>query len=112
MKDNATLCFLAGGAVGAIAALSALQYLRHGDWNAAARRYDSVEDKALRAPQISSPTAGPSTFLDDEILREQFTRNVQFFGQEGQLKVASAFVVVIGLGVSMQRQWPKGSKQL
>jgi len=36
--------------------------------------------------------------LRDEILREQFTRNVQFFGEEGQEKVRDAFVVVVGLG--------------
>ena len=39
------------------------------------------------------------SMLEDEILTEQFTRNVQFFGKQGQLKVAKAFVVVIGLGV-------------
>lgn len=36
--------------------------------------------------------------LDDEILSEQFTRNVQFFGKEGQQKVSEAYVVVVGLG--------------
>lgn len=38
-------------------------------------------------------------FEEDEILKEQFTRNVQFFGQDGQSKVTQSFVVVIGLGV-------------
>ena len=38
-------------------------------------------------------------FEVDEILEEQFTPNVQFFGVEGQSKVARSFVVVIGLGV-------------
>lgn len=38
--------------------------------------------------------------LDDEILSEQFTRNVQFFGSHGQQQIHSAFVVVVGLGVS------------
>ena len=37
--------------------------------------------------------------LEDEILAEQFTRNVQFFGQEGQRAIHRAFVVVVGLGV-------------
>lgn len=42
-----------------------------------------------------------SDFVSDEVLSEQFTRNVQFFGQDGQLKIANAFVVVVGLGVSI-----------
>ena len=37
--------------------------------------------------------------LTDEILREQFTRNVQFFGEAGQEAVRDAFVVVVGLVV-------------
>jgi hypothetical protein len=37
--------------------------------------------------------------LDDEILGEHFTRNVQFFGREGQEKIMGAFVIVVGLGV-------------
>ena len=36
--------------------------------------------------------------MSDEILREQFTRNVQFFGERGQSAVRDAFVVVVGLG--------------
>ncbi|GLI59189.1 hypothetical protein VaNZ11_001023 [Volvox africanus] len=36
--------------------------------------------------------------LNDEILAEQLTRNVQFFGEEGQLAIAKSFVVVVGLG--------------
>jgi len=37
-------------------------------------------------------------YLHDEIVNEQFTRNIQFFGEEGQLKVHRSFVVVVGLG--------------
>ena len=51
---------------------------------------------------VASNNADPPTmarFEEDEILQEQFTRNVQFFGQGGQSKVAGSFVVVIGLGV-------------
>ena len=39
--------------------------------------------------------------FEDEILSEQFTRNVQFFGSKGQQQVHDAFVVVVGLGVSI-----------
>lgn len=38
---------------------------------------------------------------DDEVIAEQLTRNVQFFGEESQQKIADAFVVVVGLGVSL-----------
>ncbi|XP_020517831.1 tRNA threonylcarbamoyladenosine dehydratase isoform X3 [Amborella trichopoda] len=36
--------------------------------------------------------------LKDEIVSEQLTRNIQFFGLESQQKVTESFVVVIGLG--------------
>ena len=41
----------------------------------------------------------PDFSLADDILAEHFTRNVQFFGREGQEKIMQSFVVVIGLGV-------------
>ena len=36
--------------------------------------------------------------MRDEILAEQFTRNVQFFGKDAQARIAGSFVVVVGLG--------------
>ncbi|XP_062006475.1 tRNA threonylcarbamoyladenosine dehydratase 2 isoform X2 [Rosa rugosa] len=36
--------------------------------------------------------------LNDEIVCEQLTRNIQFFGLEPQQKVTASYVVVIGLG--------------
>lgn len=36
--------------------------------------------------------------LKDEIVSEQLTRNIQFFGFESQQKVSASYVVVIGLG--------------
>jgi hypothetical protein len=39
-------------------------------------------------------------FHEDDVLREQLTRNVQFFGLEGQQRVSDAYVIVVGLGVS------------
>ena len=44
-----------------------------------------------------------SRFDEDEILEEQLTRNVQFFGLDGQRRIGGAFVVVVGLGVSCSR---------
>ncbi|CAA6664767.1 unnamed protein product [Spirodela intermedia] len=37
-------------------------------------------------------------FLSDEIISEQLTRNIQFFGIESQRKVIKSYVVIIGLG--------------
>jgi hypothetical protein len=42
-------------------------------------------------------------FAHDEVLLEQLTRNVQFFGMEAQQSIADSFVVVVGLGVGMTR---------
>ncbi|KAJ3699370.1 hypothetical protein LUZ61_003075 [Rhynchospora tenuis] len=39
-----------------------------------------------------------SDMLADEIVSEQLTRNIQFFGLESQRKVTQSFVVIIGLG--------------
>lgn len=39
-----------------------------------------------------------SNILKDEIISEQLTRNIQFFGIKSQQKVSESFVVVIGLG--------------
>ncbi|WOL20135.1 tRNA threonylcarbamoyladenosine dehydratase 2 [Canna indica] len=36
--------------------------------------------------------------LEDEVVSEQLTRNIQFFGIEFQRKVSGSYVVVIGLG--------------
>ncbi|XP_024039835.1 tRNA threonylcarbamoyladenosine dehydratase isoform X3 [Citrus clementina] len=36
--------------------------------------------------------------LKDEVVSEQLTRNIQFFGVESQQKVSGSYVVVIGLG--------------
>jgi hypothetical protein len=53
------------------------------------------------APPLRSAGCGLS--LDDEITGEQLTRNVQFFGRDGQERVCGAFVVVVGLGVRSAR---------
>ncbi|KAL2935453.1 tRNA threonylcarbamoyladenosine dehydratase [Bienertia sinuspersici] len=41
---------------------------------------------------------GALDLLRDEIVSEQLTRNIQFFGLDSQRKVSESFVVVIGLG--------------
>ncbi len=86
-----SVCLMAGALAGAGAVYVAL------GWRRAA---------IATAPQPQSiGTAEKSTvkvkdFLKDEVLSEQLTRNVQFFGEEGQQAIANSFVVVVGLGVS------------
>ena len=46
-------------------------------------------------------SAGLDSALDDDILKEHFTRNIQFYGPEGQLRIFQSFVAVIGLGVGV-----------
>ncbi|CAA0814553.1 NAD(P)-binding Rossmann-fold superfamily protein [Striga hermonthica] len=46
---------------------------------------------------VNHGLAGPDLLID-EIVSEQLTRNIQFFGLENQKKVVSSYVVVIGLG--------------
>lgn len=55
------------------------------------------------APSAATKPAGPKVtvsehLLEDDILREHFTRNMQFFGEEAQVKISKSFVVVVGLG--------------
>lgn len=95
MRDSPWLLLAAGGVAGALAACAALRVLRSRVHDVGLRQHDWQVASTLQ-PQTA---AGLDKFLQDEVLAEQFTRNVQFFGKEGQLKVAKAFVVVIGLGV-------------
>ncbi|CAN1288504.1 tRNA threonylcarbamoyladenosine dehydratase [Linum perenne] len=53
------------------------------------------EDSVKRS---SSDRCQSSDLLKDDIVSEQLTRNIQFFGFESQEKVTSSYVVVIGLG--------------
>lgn len=58
---------------------------------------ETTYDTLSSLPKLSN-NLPVEDFLRDEIVNEQFTRNVQFFGDAGQLKVHRAFVVVVGLG--------------
>lgn len=103
MRDTSSFHFLAGAAVGAAIALGALQCGYRREWNASRRQYGAAiqERQGSPASSVQGSSRGMSDFVSDEVLSEQFTRNVQFFGQGGQLKIANAFVVVVGLGVSI-----------
>lgn len=63
----------------------------------------SSQRKGLQRPQLitqgsSTDGTGEEQEGGDEILEEHFTRNIQFFGEKDQQRVASAFVIVVGLG--------------
>nr|GMC93279.1 tRNA threonylcarbamoyladenosine dehydratase [Ipomoea batatas]GME19053.1 tRNA threonylcarbamoyladenosine dehydratase [Ipomoea batatas] len=45
-----------------------------------------------------NPTMINPDLLSDEVVCEQLTRNIQFFGLDAQQKVTASYVVVIGLG--------------
>ncbi|CAM8976026.1 unnamed protein product [Rhodiola kirilowii] len=96
-----TLVLLSGGALlGSISSILILRILGkrvvkesktpqtnlHGDVKL------SISEKKLNCKDESS------NLLEDEIVSEHLTRNIQFFGLESQRKVTSSYVVVIGLG--------------
>ena len=102
MTQNSLFLLCLGGAAGAAAACAALHLMQRRQWNARSRQYDQASHAQVSSVKpVVTPNSGTGlqNFHEDEILAEQFTRNVQFFGQQGQIKVANAFVVVIGLGV-------------
>ncbi|KAK1439306.1 hypothetical protein QVD17_05122 [Tagetes erecta] len=56
----------------------------------------AVEDNSyVKEKMYDEDTAG---LLKDDIVSEQLTRNIQFFGFDAQQKVTASYVVVIGLG--------------
>ncbi|KAK4743010.1 hypothetical protein SAY87_001011 [Trapa incisa] len=57
-----------------------------------------ITSKSLKSAASEDGQRVDIDLLADEIVSEQLTRNIQFFGIESQRKVTSAYVVVIGLG--------------
>lgn len=49
-------------------------------------------------PRIDNHHVASIDLLNDDVVSEQLTRNIQFFGLESQQKVTQSYVVVIGLG--------------
>ena len=58
----------------------------------------SSANKPYEAQGVAGLTIAADA-LQDDILREQFTRNIQFFGEGPQTQVFRSFVVIVGLGV-------------
>ena len=59
-----------------------------------------AQQRQHQEAQAVQPASSVRNFLQDEVLMEQLTRNVQFFGEEAQQTIANSFVIVVGLGVS------------
>ncbi|XP_010321487.1 tRNA threonylcarbamoyladenosine dehydratase isoform X2 [Solanum lycopersicum] len=57
---------------------------------------EAVQSNGLSGSKCNG-LATPNPFTD-EVVSEQLTRNIQFFGLEAQQKVTASYVVVIGLG--------------
>ncbi len=91
--------FAAGVALGGVAAYAAARSLH------AQRAHATAQSSAPPEVASSEPVRGAccGVSLDDEIVGEQLTRNVQFFGRERQQRVVDSFVVVVGLGVRRLR---------
>jgi hypothetical protein len=112
------IIFCAGAALGAGAiyyitervkrintnSFSTTKYTANGNHYAAEVQLEALPSHAAKPPPTTAEPAinneKMANFEKDDVLVEQLTRNVQFFGLEGQKKIANAFVVVVGLGVS------------
>lgn len=82
--------------------LSARRATKRRGEQAPSRDEDEEEEEECRrrrtSSQALSSASSKTLYATDDIVREHFTRNVQFFGQLGQEHIADAFVVVVGLG--------------
>ncbi|KAJ1698871.1 hypothetical protein LUZ63_007383 [Rhynchospora breviuscula] len=95
---------IAAGAV--FASLSTLALLKLSHRYYAKRHGKSLPNGALAEDGTNGKASNEdlarnfvgSDILADEIVSEQLTRNIQFFGLESQRKVTQSFVVIIGLG--------------
>ena len=96
MDSRFVAAFVAGGIAGACVSCT---LFHHRDAEAAAAAAAARNEVGL-AKTTSTRDRQVSTFnhMDDEIVREHFTRNIQFFGEKGQQRVARAFIIVVGLG--------------
>ncbi|KAJ4716969.1 tRNA threonylcarbamoyladenosine dehydratase [Melia azedarach] len=59
---------------------------------------DLASDSSISSCMVEDNWMPASDLLKDEIIAEQLTRNIQFFGLESQRKVTGSYVVIIGLG--------------
>jgi hypothetical protein len=92
---------LAGAAAAGLAAYCYSSRSQHQTSSISIQQLPQQQQQQQQKAQASASAhhASLQEFEQDEILAEQLTRNVQFFGLEHQKQITNAFVVVIGLGV-------------
>lgn len=95
MEAKVLVAFIAGGLAGTCVASS--MFSRR---DLLVQRFGvgGIAGSSPLRPREGIPERDPPRRKRDELLAEQFTRNTQFFGTEGQRQVADAFVIVVGLG--------------
>ncbi|VAI72687.1 unnamed protein product [Triticum turgidum subsp. durum] len=109
MEERARQLLLLAAVAGVGAAFGALSTAAVFSFLSRAKRREGYVRKLLESnggaggPHAGSTGPGArlhdsSDLLSDEVVAEQLTRNIQFFGVESQKKVTESFVVVIGLG--------------
>ncbi|GMH15501.1 hypothetical protein Nepgr_017342 [Nepenthes gracilis] len=88
----------AGALIGSVSTIALLKFLNRGveDQGCSSKSTESNAERECFTNGILRMNG--EDLLKDEIVSEQLTRNIQFFGLECQQKVAKSYVVVIGLG--------------
>lgn len=104
-RDASFLALGAGLGVGAVYLLAS-RYSNHvqrvySEYVAEQQKTEDRLGTKGHARQEESCSLTPSSLEQDDIISEQLTRNIQFFGIEGQKKITDSFVVVVGLGVRL-----------
>ncbi|XP_066371260.1 tRNA threonylcarbamoyladenosine dehydratase 2-like isoform X2 [Miscanthus floridulus] len=104
MGERAKEWLLAAGAGAAVGALSAAAVMNPLSRSKRREGYvrNLLESNGMTTgnarPNRHLSAVGSSDLLSDEVVSEQLTRNIQFFGMDSQKKVTESYVVVIGLG--------------
>ncbi|GMI66117.1 hypothetical protein like AT5G37530 [Hibiscus trionum] len=97
-----SLALVGGGAfVGAVSTLFLLKLLPRRVSNQCDKKAIELNDTTVKCGiDLGNGNRGLDglNLLADEIVSEQLTRNIQFFGLDSQEKVTTSYVVVIGLG--------------
>ncbi|XP_021298061.1 tRNA threonylcarbamoyladenosine dehydratase isoform X2 [Herrania umbratica] len=91
----------AGALAGAVSTFFVLKLLPRSVANQLDKKAAKLSEKAIKCwIDSGNGNCGMSglNLLADEIVSEQLTRNIQFFGLDSQQKVTTSYVVVIGLG--------------